>query len=385
MKLNIHQFLPVETLSEIFTALKALGESRLVGGCVREMLLGAAPKDIDIATQVRPDDVMKLLRVRGYKCIPTGIKYGTITAIKDSYKFEITTLRSDIATYGRRADVVFTKDFRLDAERRDFTFNALYMDLSGDIQDFFGGILDLNAKLLRFIGDPEARIKEDYLRILRYFRFYSYYENKIDIASLNACANFAPNLTSLSGERIRDEILKILTAPYAKESLALMQKHHVIQEIIPYKNDIDFTCFAFCEDGIVNLSAILKRLGLDKTSVNLLMNKIKLSNAQKAVVSTLLWEIELNLEDSEINHKEVLYYFGVDVYSKYILFLKALHSEAEILSIQNFNLPNFPVNGGDLLKFGLAGKEIGSKLSKLKKLWIESDFKLTKAKLLEKL
>lgn len=386
MKVILHQFLPIDVLTEIFGILAPKGQSRLVGGCVREMVLGNAPQDIDIATQVFPDDTIELLKGHGYNCIPTGIKYGTITAIKGEHKFEITTLRADIRTYGRHAEVDFTNDWRIDAARRDFTFNALYMDLNGNIEDFFGGIKDLELKLLKFIGDPKARIKEDYLRILRYFRFYSYYNgNNIDIASLDACVELAHGLASLSGERIRIEILKILTSPYAKQALVLMQKHNVLQEIIPCAQKIDLGTITFCKHGVVNLAAIFKLLVSNKERIAACMERFTLSNNEKSTISNLLWRIELSEHDSQQRHKEIIYYFGYIIYEQYIEFFKVIHPNINILSVKSVKLPKFPVTGKDLLKLELAGKEIGSKLTRLEKLWIYSDFKLTKAELLKKL
>lgn len=386
MKANLHQFLPVDVLTEVFEILAIKGQSRLVGGCVREMVLGHPPKDVDIATQVLPDDAMRLLKEHGYHCIPTGIKYGTITAVKGNYQFEITTLRSDIRTYGRHAEVDFTRDWKLDAERRDFTFNALYMDLDGNVEDFFGGIPDLDANLLRFIGDPKARIREDYLRILRYFRFYSYYNgDNIDQNSIIACAELADGIASLSGERVRTEVLKILASPYAKQSLALMQKHAVLQQIIPYPNAIDFGPISFCGDAVINLAAIFKLSSLSKQQTEACMRRLTLSNSEKSVITDLLWHIKLNDTDTKLKHKAVIYYFGPILYKAYIEFFKVIHPNTSISAIKDPHLPKFPVTGTDLLKLGLAGKEIGSKLLQLEEIWINSDFKLNKAELLGEL
>jgi poly(A) polymerase len=385
----LHKFLPVDILDDLFSAIKVKGESKLVGGCVREMVLGHAPKDIDIATQVLPKDVTHLLESEGYKCIPTGINYGTVTVIKDKYKFEVTTLRSDIRTYGRHAEVDFTTDWRLDAERRDFTFNALYMSLDGRIDDFFNGIADLETRLLKFIGNPKARIREDYLRVLRYFRFYSYYNgNNIDQPSLDACAELAPGLKHLSGERIRIEIFKILSSPYANESCTLMQEYGVLKEIIQCNQKIDFSILHFCANPLVNLAAILKSSGLNRHEISTFMNTTKLFNVEKSTIADLLWHIEEKLYSAkldQLDHKAIIYNFGFEIYKNYISLLQVLHPKATISAIDHFNPPKFPVRGSDLLKFGLAGKEISSKMSELEKLWIESNFKLTKAELLENL
>ena len=181
---------------------------------MRDALLDLPIKDIDIATPERPKAVMAMLRSAGIKALPTGLQHGTITAVTDSHHYEITTLRVDIETDGRRATVEFTEDWQADAERRDFTINALYADLDGTVYDYVGGVEDLKAGRVRFIGDPYQRIDEDALRILRFFRFNAWYgHGELDEAGLTACWNQARRIKELSGERLQTEILSLLGAP----------------------------------------------------------------------------------------------------------------------------------------------------------------------------
>ncbi|MDD9336115.1 MAG: CCA tRNA nucleotidyltransferase [Wolbachia sp.] len=210
------------------------GESRLVGGCVRDSILKRDVHDIDLATNLLPSQAIEALKLRNIKTIPTGLKHGTITAILNQRFFEITTLRHDVKCDGRHAEVRFTDNWQADASRRDFTFNALYVDKHGRIYDYFGGIEDLKARRLNFIENAEDRIKEDYLRILRAFRFHA----KICVVDLSdkilaVCKKHSHKIYNLSGERIRDEIFKLLEYDNPVPTLKSMQKSDVLQKIIP--------------------------------------------------------------------------------------------------------------------------------------------------------
>jgi len=190
------------------------GKARFVGGSVRNALLGEPVLDIDIATNETPERASALLSAKGIKVVPTGIAHGTVTAVTPTRHFEITTLRVDVKSHGRHADVAFTEDWQADAERRDFTMNALYCDADGTVHDPLGeGRADLKARRVRFIGDAKARIREDYLRILRFFRIHAWYgAGEPDAVGLRACADLREGLRQLSGERVRDELLKIAAA-----------------------------------------------------------------------------------------------------------------------------------------------------------------------------
>ncbi len=210
------------------------GEIRFVGGCVRDSVLKRPVKDVDIATRDRPERVMELLTQAGLLALPTGLKHGTVTAVVGKTRFEITTLREDVESFGRQARVSFTDDWLVDAARRDFTMNAMSADLEGRVYDPFNGLSDLGARQISFVGEPKERIQEDVLRLLRYFRFLAHYEsNAIDVAALAACRKFAPDLVHLSGERVAGEILRLLMAPDPATILTLMHGNDILESILP--------------------------------------------------------------------------------------------------------------------------------------------------------
>ncbi len=210
------------------------GTARFVGGAVRDTRLGLPVADIDIATRHAPDAVLALLRDARIKAVPTGLAHGTVTAVLEGGPVEVTTLRRDVSTDGRHAVVAFTDDWREDAARRDFTINALYADpISGQIYDYFGGLADLDARHVRFIGDPYQRIAEDHLRILRFFRFLARFGDAADPAGLEACAERANDLMALSRERIADELLKLLVAKGAVRIVGLMVERGILAPVLP--------------------------------------------------------------------------------------------------------------------------------------------------------
>jgi poly(A) polymerase len=214
--------------------LAALPEARVVGGAVRDALAGREVADVDLATPRRPEEVMAALRAAGLKAAPTGLDHGTVTAIADHRGFEVTTLRRDVATDGRRATVAFTDDWRADAARRDFTINALSMAPDGAVFDYFGGIEDLCARRVRFVGDAATRIAEDYLRILRFFRFWARYgAGAPDAEAAAAIAAAVPGLARLSAERVWSELKRILAAPDPREAVALMRRLGVLGAVLP--------------------------------------------------------------------------------------------------------------------------------------------------------
>ena len=231
MKLNLPKKLQTAALKGVFDALKP-AETRIVGGVVRNLILNQELGDIDIATSATPEQATILLQDAGYKVIPTGVDHGTITVLRDEEEFEITTLRKDIETDGRHAKVTFTKSFEEDAARRDFTFNALYVDLDGTVTDFYDGVADLKAGMVRFIGEPEERMQEDYLRILRFFRFYADYgkvepdQNLLDLIAKNA-----EGIAKLSAERITSELFRILTSKHPAIGWGLMEQSNILGPI----------------------------------------------------------------------------------------------------------------------------------------------------------
>ena len=208
-------------LQRLLAVLAADGEAaRVVGGAVRNTLLGQEVSDIDIATTCLPEETLRRATDAGFKVAPTGIDHGTITVIADGRPFEVTTLRADVETDGRHAEVAYGRDWQVDANRRDFTINALYVEAVGTIVDLVGGLADIESRTLRFIGDPEQRIREDYLRILRFFRFFAWYgKGRPESEGLKACARLKDGLTRLSSERIWSELKKLLAAPDPSRAL----------------------------------------------------------------------------------------------------------------------------------------------------------------------
>ncbi|GFQ76049.1 CCA tRNA nucleotidyltransferase 1, mitochondrial [Trichonephila clavata] len=288
------------------------GEARLVGGCVRDSILQRDVHDIDLATNLLPNQTIKALKLRNIKTIPTGLKHGTITAVLNQRSFEITTLRHDVKCDGRHAKVEFTNNWQADASRRDFTFNALYADKHGHIYDYFGGIEDLKARRLNFIGNAEDRIKEDYLRILRAFRFHA----KICVGDLsdeilNVCKKHSHMIQNLSGERIRDEILKLLECNDPFPTLKSMQESDVLQKIIPkeVKCEILSSPLLLGTDALVKLALLLRTTKKnDRLSLGEYVSKfLRLSNKQKKKLLFLLSN-DIKTELSEKEQKNTYLY-----------------------------------------------------------------------------
>lgn len=365
------------------------GEARLVGGCVRDSILQRDVHDIDLATNLLPNQTIKALKLRNIKTIPTGLKHGTITAVLNQRSFEITTLRHDVKCDGRHAKVEFTNNWQADASRRDFTFNSLYADKRGHIYDYFGGIEDLKARRLNFIGNAEDRIKEDYLRILRAFRFHA----KICVGDLsdeilNVCKKHSHMIQNLSGERIRDEILKLLKCNDPFPTLKSMQESDVLQKIIPkeVKCEILSSSLLFGTDALVKLALLLRttkkndRLSLGEYIIMFL----RLSNKQKKKLLFLLSN-DIKTELSEKEQKKYISLFGRELYCDLVKICGVESGENvdEYISFANtFNIPKFPLSGDDLISIGhQPGKSLGRNLELLKQHWEDSSYTLTKEEL----
>ncbi len=385
------------------------GEVRFIGGCVRDAIIGLKIKDIDIATTIPPKKVMAILDYEGIKVKPTGIRFGTVTAIINKQKFEITTLRSDISCDGRHAEVEYTEDWQKDALRRDFTINALSMDMEGNIYDYFGGIEDLKKGIIRFVGDPETRIKEDYLRVLRLFRFHCYYGKKqIDENTLSICNKLASGMNVLSGERIKSEMFKIISAPDPSYVLEEMSKNGILTEIIDgYKTDTSLIT------SLINLEKTNKGLarkdpyvrllcivGQDITieDIKKLQKRWKLSNLEKKYLIDISYAFSLsdNIFNSEIQ-KKTMREFGKKTYTLMIPIIWAklsLGKETNKRYVQEFSkifkllrsweIPKFPLKGDDIIHLGIAeGEKIGALLKKSEDYWEKMNYKPGKMELIE--
>ncbi len=361
------------------------GIARVAGGAVRNAILKEPISDIDIATDVLPQLAMRLCKDRGFSVHPTGIDHGTITIAKNCRSFEVTTLRLDIETDGRHAVVSFTKDWAEDAARRDFTMNAMYCDLAGNIYDYTAGYDDCVNRRVKFVGSPAARIAEDHLRILRFFRFHARYGKAApDAAGLKAVVRARKNLSKLSAERIRQELLKLIVAPRAVPTLKLMAKHKVLPEIVPI-NDCWKVLQRLPEDAILRLAVLAK-------SPENLQATLKLSNNDAERIAQLTTAPNLTPDLRGNERRRILYQLGAAQWHDAVTLNWARSSASmndrawrSLLNLsKRWAVPKLPVNGRDLQHTGLAqGKVIGQKLQELEDWWIAKDFKPDRAELLE--
>lgn len=348
-----------------------------VGGCVRNTLLGAPVSDLDLCTDAHPDKTMKLAQAAGYKVIPTGIDHGTVTIVAEGTPLEITTFRRDVATDGRRATVAFADNIEDDARRRDFTINALYAAPDGTVADPLGGLPDLHARQIKFIEDPEQRIKEDYLRILRFFRFYAWYgdpKNGPDPDALAACAANNDGLLHLSKERISGEIFKLLAAPDPAPAVAAMAATGALAQVLPGAVASVLAVLVHVEQAAHLQPDPLRRLvalGGDM-SVSLRLSKREVKQIQ---------QLQSNLPPSALG-----YHFGLSCASDVLAIrAAAMGSEIDPRSLEQaaFGAEQiFPLSAADFMP-ALKGAALGAALEKAKTRWIKSEFRLTKAELLE--
>ncbi|WP_332065987.1 CCA tRNA nucleotidyltransferase [Bartonella sp. CB189] len=385
-------------------------EARVVGGAVRNQLLGKPISDIDIATTCLPQQIIMRVEKAGFRAVPTGIAFGTITVVAESCSYEVTTLRSDIETDGRHAKVLFGRDWKKDAERRDFTINALYCDAAGQLYDVVGGLNDIASRTIRFIGPAENRIREDYLRILRFFRFFAWYgEGRPDAEGLKACACLKNGLKKLSSERIWAEVRKLLTVSDPIRALLWMRQSGVLTIILPEteKWGIDAIhslvkierVFGWEIDPLLRLESIVPP---DSVRLHKMANRLRLSNKEAARLKEWAELEAINENCSDHFLQKLIYSHGrqpildqlslsiaaayVDVMEKSEALKKAENYIKLYQLAQKWKIPTFPVSGKDLIKKGLAqGALIGQMLKKLESIWIESGFLIDRNELLEKI
>ena len=394
-----------------YDILKVLGGSdktMIVGGAVRDWLNEEPVKDIDFATKLLPKEAMQALLDSGFNVKSTGIEHGTITVYSDNKSYEITSLRKDILTDGRHAEVVFGGTWEDDANRRDFTVNALYADEYGTILDVTGeGFRDLENKKLKFIGSPSKRIKEDYLRILRYFRFLSKFLVNIDKKSLDACIKYAKNLNILSSERVLMEFNKILISDNSIIIIDKMNKNKILMNLFrlasidnyklnnnvlkkillklkDYSNRTNYP-FIFYISFVI---ALLTQKESNKTTIlSVMIKKFKLSNFDKRLLfRNVNWLIGKEKMTQASVIKLWLDFGETDVKDlKDILLIKNNSIKNDLAFYLNNPPPDFPVSGKDLLKIGLKeGKELGDTLSKIRDWWINKNCKPTQSECLDK-
>nr|WP_235789702.1 CCA tRNA nucleotidyltransferase [Ruegeria pomeroyi] len=354
-------------------------QALFVGGCVRNALLGAPVSDIDITTDAHPERVMELAEAAGIKAVPTGIAHGTVTLVAGGIPHEVTTFRRDVETDGRRAVVAFSDSIHEDAARRDFTMNALYAGPDGTVLDPLGGLPDLQARRVRFIGEATDRIREDYLRSLRYFRFHAWYgdaEAGFDAEALAAIASNLDGLSRLSRERVGAEMLKLLAAPDPAPSVAAMRAAGVLAQLLPGADDRALAPLVHLEDGLsADPVRRLAALGEGETLASL-----RLSKAQMAALDTLRRAALGTAGAGELG-----YDLGAEAARDALLLRAALleqpldpHAPA---AIARGAAAVFPVTARDLMP-AFSGPALGARLATLKAHWIASDFTLSRTALL---
>ncbi len=346
---------------------------RLVGGAVRDGLLGLPVSDIDMATRLAPEQVVARLEEAGIKAVPTGIAHGTVTAVTAGTPVEVTTLRRDVATDGRHATVAFSDDWREDAARRDFTINALYADwTSGEIFDWFGGLADLDARRVRFIGDPLTRIAEDHLRILRFFRFHARFgDGPPDMEGLAACTARANDLMALSRERIAMELLKLLGSPDPVPVVRVMIDHAIFAPVLPEFDDasglarlvLREAAFGVEGDAIRRLAALV---GRDAARARTIAARLKLSNAKTKRLIVAADPVDASAE-------AIAYRHGID--SAIDRLLLGDGSADQVAALADWQSPAFGLTGGHLIARGLApGPIVATTLRRIEDAWIGAGF-----------
>lgn len=383
--------------ARVLELLNANGEEgRVVGGAVRNALLGLTPGDIDIATTALPDEVVRRAKAAGIKSVPTGIDHGTVTLVIDGQPYEVTTLREDTETFGRKARVAFGRDWVRDAERRDFTMNGLSVDASGVVYDYVGGIADAAARRVRFIGDPDQRIAEDFLRILRFFRIHAAFgAGAPDRDGYLACIRGRAGLASLSAERVRMEMLKLLVAGGASDAALAMAEGGLLQALI---GGVAYT------GPLATMIAIERELGLQPSPTRRLAAltvavtedarrvalRFRLSNAEAKALDSMGHRWWRFVAKDEANARRLLYRLGPERYHDRVLLgwaraesdVRSPHWRALAELPQRWTAPKFPLKAADFIARGMAeGPALGHVLTLAEDAWLAADFPLEEAAL----
>ena len=376
MKLDAAKWRRRRGMARLLDALGAdEGLTRYVGGAVRDELLHLPVNDVDLATRLKPEDVVARLEAVKIRAVPTGIDHGTITAVSSGHVVEVTSLRRDVSTDGRRATIAFTDDWQEDAARRDFTINALLADpRTGEIFDYFGGLDDLEGRRVRFIGDPYRRIAEDHLRILRFFRFHARFgSGDPDAAAIDACTARANDLMALSRERIADELLKLLAVPDPTPTVQLMLDRSILKPVVPEierraakrlaalvnaERDAEIE-----PDTVRRLSALLPR---DPVVAEKVAVRLKLSTKMRKRLACSADE------DLDANPDALAYYVGRTCAIDRLLLAGRTREAA---NAANWRVPALPIGGGELIKRGLKpGPVVAKTLRAVERTWVESGF-----------
>jgi poly(A) polymerase len=378
-------------LADLLTVLNRDGEeARAIGGAVRDSLLGKDPAEIDVATTALPPEVIRRVEAAGFKAVPTGIDHGTVTVVIDSHPFEVTTLREDVETFGRKAKVRFGRDWKADAERRDFTINALSVSPDGTVHDYVGGLADLAARRVRFIGDPAKRIAEDYLRILRFFRFHAAFgEGLPDAAGLRAAIAGRDGMEMLSRERVRMELIKLLIAPHAVRTLAVMAEAGLLSRVLggvpllaAFSNMTKIeAALGLAADPVRRLGALAVQVVEDAER---LWQRLRLSNAEHQRLASMgdgWWRVAPTARADD--GRALLYRLGPQRFTDRVLLAWA-RAEAGVADAAwhelaalpaRWHAPAFPLKAADFVKRGvLKGPQLGAALRAAEDAWIVAGF-----------
>jgi poly(A) polymerase len=378
-------------LADLLAALDRDGEeARVVGGAVRNALIGEPHGDVDIATTALPAEVSRRVQAAGFKAVPTGIEHGTVTVVAQSRPFEVTTLREDIETFGRHAKVAFGRDWRRDAERRDFTMNALSAGRDGTVYDYVGGLADIAARRVRFIGEAATRIAEDYLRILRFFRFHAAYgEGALDPAGVAACIAGRGGLDRLSRERVRMEMVKLLVARHPVPALAVMTETGLLEQVLggvpllaSFANMMKLeAALALDADAVRRLGALAVSVAEDAER---LRERLRLANTEYERLASMAdgwWQISSHL--GERGGRVLLYRLGPVRFTDRVLLAWTRSPQgaadqpwrALATLPARWTTPAFPLKAAHFLERGVAkGPRLGAALAAAEEAWIAADF-----------
>lgn len=385
-RLSDQPWLTAAATRAVMAALEASGGpgcARFVGGCVRNALIGRPVADIDIATTLRPEEAERAIRAAGLKAVPTGIAHGTVTAVAERRPFEITTLRRDVSTDGRYATVAFTDDWAEDAARRDFRLNALYADAEGQVFDPTGkGVADALAGRIVFVGDPETRIREDFLRVLRFFRFHAWYgRGEPDAAALAACRDLAPGMSRLSAERVSSELMKLLSAENPRAAVAAMAEAGVLAQVLPEARLTPLFEAAVVQ-GAEPVVRLMMLLPPDDAVVREASARLRFPNATRdrlVYAALVLPAISLSMTDRQA--RAALYGHGARAFSDAVRRRwaeapdRAVDARRLLALAEGWTRPPLPVGGRDLARLGVEpGPETGRLLKAFEEAWVADDF-----------
>ena len=373
-------------VTRLFEVLDGAGEeTRIAGGAVRDALIGKQAAEIDFATTATPDEVIRRASAAGLKTVPTGVEHGTVTVIVDKRPFEVTTLRRDVETFGRHAVVAFGRDWAEDAQRRDFTINGLFLDRMGNVHDFVGGEADLAARRVRFIGDARARIREDYLRILRFFRFFSgYADGAPDAEAFSAAVAERAGLDRLSRERVRTELFKLVVTRRAAETAKIMSDAGLLGLVLGGmarpRRLLQLIALAPDADAVMRVGALTMFI---PENADRLRERLRLSNEETERLRRMATGPVLTPKSGEAERKAALYRLGAQTFRDRVLFCSAGESEdaGDILALPDqWAVPKFPVTAAQIMAQGVEkGPRLGAALARIEENWIAAGFPMDAA------